>query len=533
LDITLGVLDLLEHLFDEHKRGADYGRIRVIPVLIDTLELHGRLIEAAFLHAGGQFIDSHSLEHGTGFISSVESDLRPKMEAVLCVPQPVGRGYQRIKITVKKGIPSAKLNGRSINEITSQGDRDVLGIVHALLDQRLRQTALAAVAYRDVNLDELWAEAIWKLFTQVIHGQAMGSLRTLALLVESGNAYASRHFQPGETGVSVKMRLSASGLDSRGDWSTSRSEVHRLRPDPGQVLVLFLGAGFSISSGLGLGNQYRDRALRNLLKAGPEQSAADLASSFFRWLVDKNRLLKSEKGQSEQAFVRDLTLERVLREEYHLIGGHQTSPTLTHIEEGNAKALKSPGNAVTALRRIIGKSDRSLVLVTVNFDTLIEDGSDVRVFASDGEFAECSAYLDHYLVHGGSVPLLKLHGTIDRRETVVITSDAVESGLGIPKGDTLQRLAEVASSRTKQHGAPALKWVYIGCSMRDKDINPIISAPSFSRLLKETWVSPFPVHTVSQFIQQNRLAEYGQNGVEERCITEPADTFLEELDRAW
>jgi len=165
----------------------------------------------------------------------------------------------------------------------------------------------------------------------------------------------------------------------------------------------------------------------------------------------------------------------------------------------------------------------------VNFDTLIEMDGGVRVFASDHEFGACEQYLKDYVHFGGDVPLLKLHGTIERPETVIINSDTIALGLSLPKQRALTALANLASGLAG--GGPAT-WAYVGCSMRDKDINPVIGLPNVAQLLNESWTGPFHATTVGQFIASHRPL-YGPDGLTQRSITETADVFFEVLEGAW
>jgi len=527
---TTDVLDLLEVLFEKHRIGYGSGGVTVIPVLVDQIAPERRLIEAAVEHAGGQFIDAHAPDYACGIDGVVEPDLRAIVASALVVPKDSGRGSHHITVIKSHGLVRAKLDGRDAGPAPNLGLQDLLGVAAAPFDRRLRETEFAVISYRDYNLDGRWADAVWTMFTQRIHGQAIASLQTLVLLVESRTPYEGRHFVPGGTGVSLAMWLSPDGMERRREWATNRDHIRTLRPQPGHVLVLFLGAGFSLSSGLQLGNGYRDRAIRDLLQVSDPPHL--LGRLFYSWLADQHRLLRQEENLSPpqiEAFVETLTLERVLREEFYTRGGPRTSRTLGHIREGNDRAILTPGPAPRLLHRLLMRQDRNVIIATVNFDTLIEMGGGVRVFASDDEFDACERYLRDYVRSGGDVPLLKLHGTIERPETVVINWDTIALGLSEPKKRALTALANLASGLT---GGGTADWAYVGCSMRDKDINPVIGLPDFAGLVNESWVGPFTAPTVGQFIASHRPL-YGPDGLTQRSITETADVFFEVLEDAW
>jgi hypothetical protein len=222
-------------------------------------------------------------------------------------------------------------------------------------------------------------------------------------------------------------------------------------------------------------------------------------------------------------FADTLTLERVLREELHDYGP-ENSPTLGDMLTQNDNALRNTGLAVRALHKLIRRR-RHLVIVTVNFDTLIETSVEehVKVYAHSDDFIELLDDLPMYRVHGGRVPVLKLHGTITDFRTIVATVDETARGLSVPKEDALRALV-------RQHDR--MPWAWVGCSMRDPDVNRVLGQRQFGEGLDERWVTPFPMATVEEFVKQYRRFD-GRRGYWERCITETADVFLAELADTW
>jgi hypothetical protein len=172
---------------------------------------------------------------------------------------------------------------------------------------------------------------------------------------------------------------------------------------------------------------------------------------------------------------------------------------------------------------------RHLIVVTVNFDQLVEQcvPGQAQVLASDQDFRKCTAYINRYLRDGGPIPVLKVHGTIDRPETIVATVDATAEGLSPAKTQALRSLTSRAGTCNRR-----LPWIYIGCSMRDPDLEGLLGQQDFYQRLDEYWVSPFTVATARQFTEKHRVYR-DQPDFWHRSITETADVFMEELARAW
>jgi hypothetical protein len=104
------------------------------------------------------------------------------------------------------------------------------------------------------------------------------------------------------------------------------------------------------------------------------------------------------------------------------------------------------GRAV--LHRLVEKLPR-LILITVNFDQLIED----KLSAPCQVIAEVSAFEDHrpLVVARGTgsdvvVPILKVHGTIERPETLI--ADINETSRGLPRAivDTFDALLDATDT---------------------------------------------------------------------------------------
>jgi hypothetical protein len=179
---------------------------------------------------------------------------------------------------------------------------------------------------------------------------------------------------------------------------------------------------------------------------------------------------------------------------------------------------------------VIEHSGRKLIIITVNFDELVEHSQDdrVRVFAADNDFVNAAKYVDDYL-NGteDKVPVLKVHGTLTRPETLVFNIERTEAGL------PPERIAAVESAFRPRRGGK-VPVAYVGASMRDEDLRPLLTSPSHIDNTDEYWVSPLPVPTVKLFWNGTaRVPRWRETGrtydAESRFVTKTADDALDRL----
>jgi len=314
--------------------------------------------------------------------------------------------------------------------------------------------------------------------------------------------------------------------------ATNKILTQRLIAARDSHLVLFLAAGFSASMGMPLGNKMRDYALRRLLPGRSTVPDAELPHEFYSLVGDQFQLLEFEEGRDPIELARELTFERVLREE---LLAFRPSPTLAELERLETAALATPPiGAVRHLKSMLSGT-RRLVLVTVNFDRLIEHDADdlVQVFADDASFADCVDYLDRYLADppaATKVPVLKLHGSFAAQETLVASIEQTLTGLTTAKADSLDRAC-------RPSGPERVPFVYVGSSMRDLDITLQLAQPRFANQLDEHWVMPLPAGSVTRFVYERRVQPWrtaaARATFEQRLISWTADEFLEELAAGW
>lgn len=513
---TTDVLKLLLAILENQPSREDATGLQAVPVLVEDLSSYRELIETITEYAEGVFLDAGS------YAGEIASRADPSLSVVVSdtMQRVLRSGGEKLAVNVVQETPTAsyvEIDGERIDAASSQGQRTLAGVVGSLFDSRLETTSLAVVTYREIDLDNDVADAVWNLFTEQLSGIALASLRTLVVLVENSKVSYRRHCS---SGLSVAFRLHSQGLEKRKSWSADKANILRLQPREDELIVLFLGAGFSASSELPLGDELRNTALRDMYGFVDEPYPV-LARQFFEAVSSDNRLLDSETGMSLTDFAHKLTLERVLREElfHHDIS---ESPTLLKLRDENARAVSAPGRAVRALGNLT-EHRRNIVLVTVNFDTLVEVSGQVEVFDEDEAYKDFPGYLSEYHEKGGLVPLLKLHGTLEKLSTIVATVDETALGLSDAKIAALQALLP-EDGRTR--------CVYVGYSMRDHDVTKIIGTRPFGERLDEFWVSPFLVKTAQEFVEDSR--NYGTRpNFWQRSITQTADAFFHELREYW
>src|SRR6266851_3895810 len=301
---TADALDLLKAIVGRHASGSATDEIEVVLMVIHDLKAHRGLIEAGIRDAGGVLVDA--AECASGVMGELEPELGRVVEATLRIRTP-GGGQSAVSLDRVVDRVRGLFDGRPSDEGMSAGLSLILGIGASVFSARLRESALAVVTYDESFLDEDWADAVFELFARQLSGVGIANIRRLVVLIQSRKVNHERHCAPP---VSIVCRLGDAGLERRKEWVADRAEIHRLvRPGLGP-LVLFLGAGFSFSSGLPLGDELRDEALGRMLQSA--DPFPRLADDFHRWIESNDRFLSdSERGGSREEFAAALTLERV------------------------------------------------------------------------------------------------------------------------------------------------------------------------------------------------------------------------------
>ena len=230
---------------------------------------------------------------------------------------------------------------------------------------------------------------------------------------------------------------------------------------------------------------------------------------------------------NSQFFASELTLERVLAVEKRL---YQSLPTLAEFKERHDEVVDTPGPSVRIFSEILQNITTRLIVVQLNIDCLVERNTErsMKVFASNEDFKEASDYILRYCEGSEhQTPLLKLHGSIDAIETCIVTQDQTDSGVCDAQFQTLNALLEISEHR--------LPWIYIGVSMRDRDLLQVLNGQHFAKKLDERWVVPYIVPSIRTFATQ-RIPHWEETefwALEDRVITETSDAFFEALGAAF
>ena len=472
----------------------------------------------------GRFFDASADSATSDLHAPVPVTTDPVRRAAVTTALVTPGGRRAILLDKSQELVDAELDNPAIGKEPSAGERNIVALVRAAVHRDLDQYEFAVIAYESGTIDLPFRRAVWHLMVNHFSGMRNGTLRTLVVVAEAA-IDIDLHCQPDR---GFRFAIAGGRLLRRQGKDNLMATVSSISRHPAPF-VLFLGAGFAASSRLPLGNSLRDGAIRRLL-AIPEMespTSEDLAIRFHRWLSEKpGWLAESERQMLEDEFARRLTLERVVRAEVRM---NPDIPTLRDFQLHHDSVVNTPGAAVLDLAKSLEHGVGRIVVVEVNFDLLVETHARVplRVFASDQDFAESAAYVNRYLAgEEAAIPLLKMHGTITDLNTCVVSEDQTERGVGAGKLSALRGLLG-------SEGAPRL-WIYVGVSMRDRDLLRVLTGEDFARGLDEHWVCPYLVDTVADYARE-RSAFWAQTlrpSIEDRLITETADAFFSALSTA-
>ncbi|MGI5162244.1 hypothetical protein [Microbispora sp. CA-102843] len=472
----------------------------------------------------GSVLDATSDEYAGPIPGTINSTLRGTAQASLRIQRPYGDAAVEI-YSPRDGVVDARFEGK--NTVTSQGDRQVLSVARALFSLRVQQSSIALLIYDEASgMDTPARRACWRYLVENLPGLRLGQLRTLIVVVRVSGLDFDLHCSYGR-GFHYAL-LHGEMIRRRTDNSIDFA-VARIMATSVPHTVLFLGAGSSASSGLPLGNSVRDVAIRRLMGSQTSDSF-ELAKQFRHFLSNQEYLLTPyERAQTIEDFASRLTLEQVVRVEKALRPG--VPETLDDFGKLNSRVLSLPhaiGPGIKAIQRMAASSKRRLVIVEVNFDTLVEHEHEdlFERFATEEEFIGAPAYLDRYLSGDAEkVPLLKVHGSIEIPTSCVASAEQTANGLPRAKEDALMRLVGEDGN---------VPWIYIGASMRDTDLANLFARREFAQGVYEMWVAPYIPPTVHEFGRLNRSHIWRQGeDLHARSVTELADEFLRRLADRW
>lgn len=496
-----------------HQNHDRSGKSDLIPCIHQSLELDVNLLSAGAERSGGRLFD---LDTSSGWEPPPGPIVRDRLDLVqgileasvghalpgqIVVTEENGKVLARLAADVDAPEPSLQLILRAASLIASSA-----------YDQFDLVLIAAGVSSTDPDRREL----LWKMLTLDpddlrISGSATTIVPILGADVSPENDYGR---QPGIRYVVLPDRLI-----ERPPMTRARAIQTISQPGDGP-LVLFLGAGASASSRIRLGNAYRDVALADYSGESDTQVAA---GALFDLLHEQSRFLPGET-ESRAEFMDTLTLERVLRETFADLGARPRSEcrVIQELKADCDQALKyvRPGRA--AIRELAARLRGKLVIITVNFDRLVEVdlGVPCQVMSTPTQFGDGLEELRAYLRGDADkpVPVLKLHGSIEDADSLIATIDTTAAGLHDSVRAALNLVVDEAQSRP-------VRWVWVGCSMRDRDVNAWLGGLS-SNALDEWWVDPFPGKSLDDFIHQYRAPRWSTDRRTDRLIVDSADGFL-------
>jgi hypothetical protein len=501
---------------------------QVTPVRVDELAQAIDILDPALRNVGATALDIGRIARE----GCAETVSEPGQEAAVCaaLTHSTAGGTRTVVFGEDEhGRRRAFWHDEQAAGVPTPSVHPLLGLATATIDERLATAGrLVVVFYDETHLEPIERPLAWQYVTQVMPRHLSGRVDHFVIVVAAERP--QEHHLLGDP--SLRWSVDGARVMQRNLASTNGHLTQRVIDSDDSHLVLFLAAGFSASMKMPLGNKMRDFALRQLLSGRVGGSDADLPLEFYGLMADQGQLFEFEAGRDLRELARELTFERVLREELLTFS---PSPTLKELERLEHAALSaSPFGAVRHLKSMLTGA-RKLVLVTVNFDRLIEHGEDERieVFADDPGFTGCVDYLDRYL--GGAadatrVPLLKLHGSFSDQATLIASIEQTLIGLTSDKADALERACRPAAGAR-------VPFVYVGSSMRDLDITVQLGQPRYATQLDERWVMPLPAPSVTDFVHRHRVAPWAHAGVhaslEKRLISWTATEFLERLKKGW
>lgn len=515
----VAILELAAEVARKHERTTD-GQIKVIPVIVDDLETTLPVLLGLCQVAEGSFFSAQDLNLG-GAVPATDDLARLAGITTALVGQPLTS--RRVELfNPSGGLIDARF-AEPPNDNPSAGEQEVLAVARAVAHRDLDRTSFAVIAYRAALVDFPFRRGIWSLAVDQLNGLPHKTLRTIVFVAET-SIDIDAHCQPGRGFV---LAVEGGRLLRRKPPEDLRIQVASIVNNDGAI-VLFLGAGFSGSSHMPLGNSMRDQAIRRLLTIPASEAlpSTELASQFYGYVSDQGWLTTSEQRMSRDEFVFGLTLEQVIRIEKTM---YPALPTLQEFRSHHDSQVDKPGQAVQDLAAILDHGKGRVIVVEVNFDELVERHTKVpfKVFSSPNDFADAPQFIERYLAGvEASIPILKLHGSISDPDTCVVNVEQTEHGIGKDKREALRALLNTTDPR---------RWIYVGASLRDLDLRPFFLGEEFGEGVDERWVTPYLPESLDQFGVTREPVWRGRSleTMNDRIITETADAFFAALRVAW
>lgn len=295
------LIDLLSGLLADLAAATADGPPRVLPIVHDALTPDRDVIEAVVERFGGV-----TLNAAEGSAAVVRGD--PPPDLIEAVRATCERHGLLVAVDVNDATVTVRaLDAGAVNDSLAA----VLRLCGLLLGDAARSHALVVLIAPVQGLDDRRQRLVWDLAVRQAPRHLTGEIRVLVPVWE-GSVDFDLHLA-GEPSLRYAIQ-SGRFFARRGGEIALTAGVRSILRERDRPLVLFLGAGFSRAARLPLGDTLRDDAIAELL--GVPRGSRELHETFRRWVIDRNRLMEGEREMSAQQFGAQLTLERVLREEF-------------------------------------------------------------------------------------------------------------------------------------------------------------------------------------------------------------------------
>ena len=295
--------ELGQQIAESHARHAS-NTVDVIPIVVEDLHIAKPLLYALTDIHEGYFIDA----------SDYNAD--PRQDLNVFRPIPGTRDHVRhaaietalsnsgksVKIVdAGDGLLDASFRGSNISANLSAGDRSLQAIARAIAHKCLEEVDFAVISYKNGVLDERSKKAAWDLMVRHVNGAPNKKPQTLVIVVESAihiDVHCESQFGF-QFAIEQGQLLYRRGADHLR--LASKQIVDQSNSSP---IIFFLGAGFSVSSHIPLGDQLRDNAILRILD-DPQYQELDSTGLGIQF----HKFLSSMQGKPGLAFQRQEVYE--------------------------------------------------------------------------------------------------------------------------------------------------------------------------------------------------------------------------------
>jgi len=238
-------------------------------------------------------------------------------------------------------------------------------------------------------------------------------------------------------------------------------KAKRILESPTPV-VFFLGAGTSEGSGMPLGEEVLEHALREMFN--DQYSNRETAKEDFL------RLIGNPPGMTKDMVTSEQVISYMSKEEPNF----PLLKTVSYLTKRNQDATQTADQ-----RKLVNfcMKKHDAILVTTNFDTKLEESDEIIPIFRTQEFDDISgldrAGLLEYFSAKGKIGLIKLHGSLEEPITLRIRMEDVQT-LSSPKMAVLEHIFNPALQEDKGKGLGPVPAFFVGYGFHDPDLLPLI-----------------------------------------------------------